>query len=224
MDHFDGAPGSAAPVLHGWSDQQVRGVLPTGSRQQPQCVVLRPEDREIGADLHLLQHPPLAFRNGRDRNTVLQRRRRHDPVGGHEGLRRDERRGAGQERCPAVLDTNGDGRITKPWHEPVGGFRSQNEGGGGGQLGTFDPKLDTRVNYGSYGVIVSPTDGSIWTSGTSFPGRFVRLERGDNPPQTCKAEFYEIPTSDTFGPRGIDVDRNGRCVVGAFWQWRPRQL
>ena len=123
-----------------------------------------------------------------------------------------------------MLDTNGDGRITKPWHEPVGGFRSQNEGGGGGQLGTFDPKLDTRVNYGSYGVIVSPTDGSIWTSGTSFPGRFVRLERGDNPPQTCKAEFYEIPTSDTFGPRGIDVDRNGRCVVGAFWQWRPRQL
>ncbi|MBM4197947.1 MAG: carboxypeptidase regulatory-like domain-containing protein [Gammaproteobacteria bacterium] len=112
--------------------------------------------------------------------------------------------------CPTVLDTNGDGKITKPWNEPVGGGRAQGEGGGGGQLGEFDLKRDTRVNYGSYGVIVSPTDQSIWTSGTSFPGRLVRLERGNNPPETCKSEFYTIPTPElSFGPRGIDVDRNG---------------
>jgi hypothetical protein len=91
--------------------------------------------------------------------------------------------------CPTVLDTNGDGKITKPWNEPVGGGRSQEEGGGGGRLGTFDPKLDTRVNAGSYGIIVSPTDDSVWSAGTGYPGRFTRLELGANPPETCKAEI-----------------------------------
>ena len=114
--------------------------------------------------------------------------------------------------CPTVLDTNGDGRISKPWNEPVGGGRSQEEGGGGGALGKFDPKLDTRVNAGSYGIIVSPTDDAVWSAGTSYPGRFVRLELGNNPPETCKSEIYTIPDDKAqihFGPRGIDIDRNG---------------
>jgi len=114
--------------------------------------------------------------------------------------------------CPTVIDTNGDGRITKPWNEPVGGGRSQNEGGGGGRLGTFDSRLDTRVNAGSYGIIVSPTDGSAWSASTSYPGRIVRLDIGKNPPESCISEMYEIPKDRAqkhFGPRGIDVDRNG---------------
>ena len=114
--------------------------------------------------------------------------------------------------CPTVLDTNGDGRITKPWNEPVGGGRSQNEGGGGGRIGAFDPKLDTRINAGSYGIIASPTDDSVWSAGTSYPGRFVRLELGSSPPETCRAEVYAIPDDKAqlhFGPRGIDIDRQG---------------
>ena len=112
--------------------------------------------------------------------------------------------------CPTVIDTNGDGKISKPWNEPEGGGRAQGEGGGGGRLGAFDPKLDTRVNFGSYGVIVSPTDQSAWVSGTSYPGRLVRLDKGSNPPETCISEMYENPYGETaFGPRGIDVDRNG---------------
>ena len=117
---------------------------------------------------------------------------------------------ASQGWCPTVLDTNGDGVITKPWNEPAGGGRrSQDEGGGGGNLGAFDPKLDTRVNAGSYGVIVSPTDQSAWAASTAYPGRIVRLELGDNPPETCKGELYTLPDPNAFGPRGIDVDRNG---------------
>ena len=104
---------------------------------------------------------------------------------------KDEQQSTGW--CPTVLDTNGDGKITKPWNEPVGGGRSQNEGGGGGQLGKFDPKLDTRVNAGSYGIIVSPTDNSVWGAGDGYPGRFIRLELGKNPPETCMAEMYTIP-------------------------------
>ncbi len=114
----------------------------------------------------------------------------------------DER--ASQGWCPTVLDTNGDGRITRPWNEP-------------GE--TADPARDTRIAGHAYGVIPNPVDGSAWVVRTGpFPGRLVRLERGDNPPATCRAEVYEPPSGGNpgfgaahhgFGPRGIDVDRNG---------------
>ena len=115
--------------------------------------------------------------------------------------------------CPLVLDTNGDGEITKPWNEPVGRDRTQNEGGGGGQNEAVDLSLDTRVNVGSYGIIANPIDNAVWGSGTQFPGRIWRLEPGSNPPETCIAEMYEVPEIDGeyagYGPRGIDADRNG---------------
>ena len=43
----------------------------------------------------------------------------------------------------------------------------------------------------------------------------MRLDPGNNPPATCKTEVYEVvfdanaPEKSGFGPRGIDVDRNG---------------
>ena len=115
--------------------------------------------------------------------------------------------------CPLVVDTNGDGRITKPWNQPVGPLRSSDVGGGGEQLEDVDPALDTRMSPGSYGVIANPVDNVIWGGGTEFPGRIWRVELGDNPPETCKAEVYEVPVIDGqvegFGPRGIDVDSNG---------------
>ena len=115
--------------------------------------------------------------------------------------------------CPLVVDTNGDGRITKPWNQPVGPLRSTDVGGGGEQLEDVDPTLDTRMSPGSYGVIANPVDNVIWGGGTEFPGRIWRVELGDNPPETCKAEVYEVPVIDGqvegFGPRGIDVDSNG---------------
>ena len=107
--------------------------------------------------------------------------------------------------CPTVLDTNGDGEITKPWNEP----RVENP----------DAALDTRVAGFGYGIIANPTDDSVWISRTGpFPGAIVRLDRGDNPPETCIAEMYEPPSIENsaidpmdtgFAPRGIDVDRNG---------------
>ena len=120
---------------------------------------------------------------------------------------------ASQGWCPLVLDTNGDGKITKPWNEPIGRDRSQNEGGGGGQNEAIDPTLDTRVNVGSYGIIANPLDDAVWGSGTQFPGRIWRLDPGNNPPETCIAEMYEVPfvngEYEGYGPRGIDADRNG---------------
>jgi hypothetical protein len=117
----------------------------------------------------------------------------------------DEQKAGGW--CPTVVDTNGDGRITKPWNEPGA---------------SVDPDRDTRFGSDdeqrrSYGVIPHP-DGSVWISRRfPVPGQLVRLELGSNPPESCRSEVYEPPfenddvdpTQWGFGPRGIDVDRNG---------------
>jgi hypothetical protein len=127
---------------------------------------------------------------------------------------RDEK--ASQGWCPTVLDTNGDGRITKPWNEPArsGGRGNRpigDEEAESTAVGKLDPKLDTRVDIGAYGIIVNPVDNSIWgaTDEVEIPGQIFRLELGDNPPLTCKAERYYLPKELGYRPRGIDVDRNG---------------
>ena len=121
--------------------------------------------------------------------------------------------------CPLVLDTNGDGVITKPWNEPAGGGRSSEEGAGGGVVQQFDSTLDTRINIGSYGVIADPLDDqALWISATRFPGQLARLDVGDNPPETCVTEMFEVPSvldpnvppaKAGFGSRGLDIARDG---------------
>ena len=100
---------------------------------------------------------------------------------------------------PLILDTNGNGK-QDAWVEP-------NE--------PVDPAKDKRIQSGFYGVMPSPVDGSIWGSSLGFPGAFVRLVPGSNPPATALAEIYEVPWNNPnapvqgFSPRGMDVDRNG---------------
>jgi hypothetical protein len=110
---------------------------------------------------------------------------------------------AAQGWCPTVIDTNGDGRITKPW----------NSGSG-----PRDPSRDTQITGFAYGVIVNPVDNSVWVTRTGgVPGRLIRLDLGDNPPETCAAEVYEppfenpdVPEEDWgYSPRGIDITRDG---------------
>jgi hypothetical protein len=115
---------------------------------------------------------------------------------------RDEK--ASQGWCPIVIDTNGDGKITKPWNEPA---RNARQSGGA----AFDSKLDTRVGAGAYSLIANPVDGAVWaaTDEVEIPGQIFRLELGDNPPLTCKAERYYLPKELGYRPRGIDIDRNG---------------
>ena len=116
---------------------------------------------------------------------------------------------AAQGWCPTVIDTNGDGAISRPWNDPGG---------------PIDPARDTRLDGFAYGVIPSPVDGSIWITrgsmsgpATEFPGSILRLDPGDSPPESCITEVYEPPFENAavgpdgwgFGPRGIDVDRHG---------------
>jgi hypothetical protein len=111
--------------------------------------------------------------------------------------------------CGQVLDTNGDGRITKPWNVS----RAGNPGLYGGAAGSadaapLDPKLDTHVTYTLYAVIPSPVDDSVWGVSEQYPGYLVRLQRGSNPPQSCKSTIFKVPEPG-FDPRGVDIDRNG---------------
>jgi len=123
--------------------------------------------------------------------------------------------------CGQVLDTNGDGKITRPWNLQTlsrGGellYASDTGGVGGGgargqvrQNGTFDPKLDTQVSFALYAVIPSPVDDSVWGVSESFPGYLVRLQRGNNPPESCKTQIFKVPAPG-FDPRGVDIDSNG---------------
>lgn len=112
---------------------------------------------------------------------------------------------ASQGWCPAVIDTTGDGRISEGWTQP-------NE--------PVDPARDHRINFGCYSLAVNPKDGSLWCSGIGREDkRLTRVEKGANPPLTCRAEFYEPPLDqkpEVFGSGGVEVDHNGLA-----WQnWR----
>ena len=103
--------------------------------------------------------------------------------------------------CPAVADTNGDGK--------AGAFTKQGE--------PFDPKLDRMFPGHGYGASVNPVDHSVWYASLApSPGRIVRMVPGANPPATCVTEVYEppynnprLPGVESYFPEGIDVDTNG---------------
>jgi hypothetical protein len=117
------------------------------------------------------------------------------PIVGWLNVREYDRTGdeqASQGWCPQVVDTNGDGKITKPWNKP----------------GESDPRRDTEVRHNLYSIIPSPVDGSVWGASEDYPGYIVRVDRGANPPETCIAEVYKVPDPG-IDPRGIDIDSNG---------------
>jgi len=75
------------------------------------------------------------------------------------------------------------------------------------------------VPGGPYSVIQNPADGSLWGAVQGVPGHLVRLSIGDNPPETCIGEMFEVPfdpfpsrtpgTVSGMNPRGIDIDSTG---------------
>jgi hypothetical protein len=117
------------------------------------------------------------------------------PIVGWLNVREYDRTGdeqASQGWCPQVVDTNGDGKITKPWNK----------------AGESDPRRDTEVRHNLYSIIPSPIDGSAWGASEDYPGYIIRVDRGSNPPETCITEVYKVPEPG-IDPRGIDIDSNG---------------
>ena len=113
---------------------------------------------------------------------------------------------AAQGWCPAVLDTNGDGKISRGWTEPDE---------------AIDPTRDHRIQFGCYAPAVNATDGSMWCSGVGpRDNKLVRVEFGSNPPESCMAEVYEAPPDvmnpSAYGSGGIHITGDG-----VVWQdWR----
>ena len=134
--------------------------------------------------------------------------------------------------CEQTVDTNGDGKITKPWNvigrgadlaalygtdtagaAPTAAGRAGKDGKGKGAGAPFDPKLDSLVSFSLYSVMPSPVDDSVWGVAEDFPGYLIRLQRGANPPVSCKTQVFKVP-SPGFDPRGIDVDSKGVVWTG----------
>lgn len=152
---------------------------------------------------------------------------------------KDEQKAVGW--CGQVLDTNGDGKITKPWQTqqqgragdasvlyttdttggaPAPGAAAAATGKGKGKAapvaGNAAPNaaLDTEVRYNLYAVIPSPVDDSVWgVSESPFPGMLIRLQRGNNAPSTCKSQIFKIPAGG-YDPRGVDIDSEGVVWTG----------
>ena len=57
----------------------------------------------------------------------------------------------------------------------------------------FNPKLDTLVSYSMYSVIPSPVDDSVWGISEFYPGYLMRMQRGNNPPESCKTQLFKVP-------------------------------
>jgi hypothetical protein len=93
--------------------------------------------------------------------------------------------------APFVLDTTGTGKVTAEFTK----------------LGQpMEPNKDVMlVGSGTYAVMPSPIDGTVWFTVNVFagPGGIVRFD-----PKTKLSEFYEVPMPG-FGPRGGDIDSKG---------------
>jgi len=122
--------------------------------------------------------------------------------------------------CPMVLDTNGDGKITPDrtaWNKAgkTGAPAAGSEAAGNTTVGEIDPKKDTQIGGGQYGIENSPIDASLWFAQNSgFPSAIGRFVIGANPPETCMTELYEPPKRPNgeyvaVGARGTSVDTKG---------------
>jgi len=67
---------------------------------------------------------------------------------------------------------------------------------------------DTAIKAAFYGIAVNPNDGTVWGSVLGYPGYVARLNPGSNPPATALTEVFEPPLPG-YGPRGMDIDRQG---------------
>ena len=113
---------------------------------------------------------------------------------------------ASQGWCPTVIDTNGDGVISPDWTEPDE---------------PVAPSRDHRVAYGCYSPAVNAADGSVWCSDNGRDDNtLVRLELGDNPPQSCIAEVYMPPATvadpPPYGSGGLHITRDG--IIYQDWR------
>ncbi len=106
-----------------------------------------------------------------------------------------------------VYDQTGDSQAAQGWCPVYSNVDDQGKGREG---------IRKRPRSRSYGIGVSPLDGSVWYAAPGLPGQLVRFERGNEPPLSCRSEVWEPPFGNDvtgaalgYAPKGLDVDTNG---------------
>ena len=146
--------------------------------------------------------------------------------------------------CPFVLDTNSMTpskaaalnvvAITpdrEQWNKPAGRNNDSESAsvGPAADAAPIDPKKDTRITGGTYGMDVDPVEGGMWYAKTGpWPSQVVKFNAGTNPPETCRSEVYEaakLPDGsyEGYNIRGMSVDSKG-VAWAAFGQGRLGKL
>ena len=147
--------------------------------QPAAALVLRHRERRVRAHRHLLHDPPPAVRRGRERHALAERIDGRGRLAEHEAVRRDRRRAGG----------------------PRAGAPPSSTRAGTASSASTPSRASRRIRRRTCGWTASPT-GSSRTRSTApsgsrgalpVPGSIVRLDLGDNPPETCSAEVYEPP-------------------------------
>ena len=142
--------------------------------------------------------------------------------------------------CPMVLDTNSttparaaanDQVAITPdrskWNASIESMGVSREAGAGQGEGAkasakaFDPTQDTTIVGFLYGMDTDDHDGSMWYAKSSpdVPTGAIRFERGTNPPETCRTEYFATPKTPgggygAFGGRGVALDSKGVAWLG----------
>ena len=120
--------------------------------------------------------------------------------------------------CPMVQDTKEKG-VTKAAFGKDGEATIDPDRTHWNQPGQpVDPKKDTLLAVGGYGLGINPVDDSIWFGSYRYPGGITRTERGSNPPETCRSEYYEPPkladgNYAAFAPHDLGFDSKGVAYV-----------
>lgn len=128
--------------------------------------------------------------------------------------------------CPMVLDTKAKalpGNAITPdrtqWNNPAQMRVSGEDAVAVGEATKPDPNKDTRITGFPYGMDINPKDNSAWLYKTNpFPTGIVRFDKGANPPETCKAEYYEPPKDAkgnyaAYAGKSVAVDSKGLAWV-----------
>jgi hypothetical protein len=70
------------------------------------------------------------------------------------------------------------------------------------------------VSFSLYSTMPSRVDDSVWGVAEDYPGYLMRLHRGNNPPESCKTQIFEVPGPAGYDPRRIDMDGKGVVWTG----------
>ena len=225
-------PRQHGPVLVQRPDQQVRRMVPAAhaAAGRRRSTIRKTEQFTLIDTCYATHH--LQFDN--DANETVYFNELTGPIFGWIDTKvydetKDEQKAGGW--CGQVLDTNGDGKITRPWNvpdgrrpAPPGRRRHDGRRRAPDAARRVDPKLDTMVSYSLYGVIPSPVDDSVWgveraLSRAIWSGCSAATTRRAD----CKTQIFKVPDPG-FDPRGVDIDSNGVVWTALAGQQPPGQL